>query len=186
MKCFLCLHWCSDAQPEPFTLVLFTFSIQEKTDDVTMVPSQHCNNMRRGSGTYRASAAAGNFRTPTNKLPQINSDQVQRFSKYILFQQELRCRQAGACGADSVLCVCLYVCDGETVPTASKILIKGCNNLSTINSKQRIRGSDRPFILHTVPTQQEGSVFEDSSVDGCHFPAERPPLTSAVVTFCIR
>lgn len=30
VKCFLCLHWCSDAQPEPFTLVLFTFSIQEK------------------------------------------------------------------------------------------------------------------------------------------------------------
>lgn len=60
--------------------------------------SKHCNNMRSGGGIYRASAAAGNFRTPTNNLPQIKFDQVQRFSKDILFQQEPRCTQAGAWG----------------------------------------------------------------------------------------
>lgn len=38
VKCFLCLHWCSDAQPEPFTLVLVYLFHSGKTDGVTMVP----------------------------------------------------------------------------------------------------------------------------------------------------
>ena len=62
---------------------------------------KHCNNMSCRDGMYRASAATGKCRTPT------------RFFKDILFQQELKCRQAGACEKyeDSLcVCVCVWVC----------------------------------------------------------------------------
>lgn len=49
------------------------------------------------------------------------------------------------------LCMCLYVSDGEMVPITSKIFIKGCSNLSTINFKQRIRVLTDPSFCTLSP-----------------------------------
>lgn len=86
--------------------------------------------MRRGGGIYRVSAATGNFRTPTNNLPQI---------KIFFFNKNQDVDRLALVENKRTACVRVCMSDGEMMLTRSEILIKGYNNLSTINTKQRIR-----------------------------------------------